>query len=69
MFSSIKKSSLDLLDDQFQSHPSVLAPSISMTHNYQSANQKELDGTRVKLGCEMRCEAGSNIDEREIENS
>jgi hypothetical protein len=23
-----------------------------------------LDGTRVKLGCEMRCEAGSNIDER-----
>jgi hypothetical protein len=28
----------------------------------------ELDGTRDELGCEMRCEAGSNIDEREIEN-
>jgi hypothetical protein len=32
-------------------------------------NNNELDGTRVKLGCGMRCEAGSNIDEREIENS
>jgi hypothetical protein len=29
----------------------------------------KLDGTRVKLGCEMRCESGSNIDERVIENS
>jgi hypothetical protein len=28
-----------------------------------------LDGTRVKLECEMRCEDGSNIDEREIQNS
>jgi hypothetical protein len=27
------------------------------------------DGTRDELGYEMRCEAGSNIDEREIENS
>jgi hypothetical protein len=30
---------------------------------------KKLDGTRDQLGCEMRCEAGSNINEREIENS
>ena len=29
----------------------------------------KLDGTRDELGCGMRCEAGSNIDEREIENS
>ncbi len=27
------------------------------------------DGTRDELGYEMQCEAGSNIDEREIENS
>ncbi len=32
-------------------------------------SETKLDGTRVKLGYEMRCEAGSNIDEREIENS
>jgi hypothetical protein len=25
---------------------------------------KKLDGTRDELGCGMRCEAGSNIDER-----
>ena len=26
--------------------------------------ERKLDGTRDKLGCGMRCEAGSNIDER-----
>ncbi len=28
--------------------------------------ENKLDGTRDELGCEMRCEAGSNIDEREF---
>jgi hypothetical protein len=30
----------------------------------RETKKKELDGTRDELGCEMRCEAGSNIDER-----
>jgi hypothetical protein len=35
----------------------------------EEEEEKKLDGTRDELGCGMRCEAGSNIDEREIENS
>ncbi len=31
---------------------------------FRTKEKIKLDGTRVKLGCEMRCEAGSNIDER-----
>jgi hypothetical protein len=31
--------------------------------------KKKLDGTRVELVCEMRCEAVSNVDYREIEIS
>ncbi len=51
-----------------QSQHFLRSSNIIRRHNNFDLKLK-LDGTRVKFGCEMRCEAGSNIDEREIENS
>ena len=38
----------------------------TQNHNFRCVRKdsKKLDGTRDELGCGMRCEAGSNIDER-----
>jgi hypothetical protein len=58
---------LNLLFSRFYLVLSYLQFVIS-TYN-QTDILNKLDGIRVKLGCEMRCEAGSNIDERVIGNS
>ena len=43
---------------------------ISRKEERKKERKKEkLDGTRVELVCEMRCEAASNVDYREIEIS